>query len=77
VVGVSAQTTQHDLDGQPVRGHPPTRAVSAVLDRLPPETDVHTAANWATLGRARDTSRVLDWVDRAAAEGVIVSEGER
>ena len=74
---MSAQTTQHDLDGEPVRGHPPTRAVSAVLDRLPPETDVQTAANWATLAKQRDTPRVLAWVDRAALEGVIASEGER
>jgi hypothetical protein len=75
---VSAQTTQTDLLGNTVREQPPTDPVAAALDHLPPDTSLEAIAGWTQLAKERDTQRVLRWIDRARAEGVILSpEGGR
>ena len=68
---MSADTFQADLSGSRVRERPPTDARAAVLDRFPADAELPPSAPWVRLAEEGDTKRVLAWIDRAAAEGVI------
>jgi hypothetical protein len=78
VVSVSAQTRQRTLDGHVARQQPPTDARPATLEHLPSDVALPTSVPWIALAESEGTERVLRWIDRAAAEGVIeTSGGER
>jgi hypothetical protein len=79
VVSVSAQTRQRDLDGSTVWEKPPTDPTArlifetgAAVEGVPDWSD---AALFALAAERLDTCRVIRWVHRAAAEGVIATSG--
>jgi hypothetical protein len=71
VVRVSAKLRQQSLDGRTIRERAPSDPAAAALDHLPSDTPMPPTVPWVRLAEDRDTSRVLAWIDRAAAEGVI------
>lgn len=48
-----------------------SRGPSVVLERLPPTTDIRTAATWVGALDDHAPAQVIGWIDRAVAEGVL------
>lgn len=74
-MSVSVVSYQQTLDGRRARAHPPSDKLARVLDRLGEEAaeplEWDEAVRWTHAARSRETTRVLAWIERAAAEGVL------
>lgn len=52
----------------------PRSARAAALYRLPTDVSFPEASVWALTAHARDSERVLEWLERAKAHGAIVTQ---